>query len=301
MITIQSDRLTARMLEPGTGLAAGTRFDHTGFIWNVVLDGTHTMTFAPDDLYPAVPFAPKGKGAGLCSEINCMETYEAAAVGERFQKFGVGLLMKPEEERYFFDNVYDCVPYETSFEAKEDEVTFRTFPAPCGGFALEEEKTVRVREASLSVTYRFRNEGEKKMTLTEYCHNFLTLDGLIPREGTRLELPTVSDLSALKCRPRPDGSCGHMVGAPHGVTFTEPTGADSNIRVDGTYIDSSRPFGWRIVSDESPLSICGEVSFIPSYLVLFSRGASICPEVQHKFVLLPGEEITYTRRVTFEG
>ena len=63
--TIASDRLAVEIAEPGSSLYHGTRFDHTGFIGSVVLDGKHSFT-VPEQ-YDASRWTSNGRG--LCNEF----------------------------------------------------------------------------------------------------------------------------------------------------------------------------------------------------------------------------------------
>jgi hypothetical protein len=88
VIVIQSDRLKVEIAEPG-GVYQGTRFDWTGFITQVTLDGKHTFC-VPESYQPGHGTG----GIGLCNEFGNEKpiAYDDAQPGETFPKLGIGLL-----------------------------------------------------------------------------------------------------------------------------------------------------------------------------------------------------------------
>lgn len=95
-INIRTESLSVEIELPGVGFNNTTRFDRAGFITQVTLDGKYDFcTLEPTNLNH-----PSTGGVGLCNEIRCLSAFEDAEVGRRFAKFGVGLLTKPDDERY---------------------------------------------------------------------------------------------------------------------------------------------------------------------------------------------------------
>ena len=166
MITIKNDRLTIKMAEPNVELNTA-RFNRAGFIVSAVLDGK--TEYCGDE------HGGTG-GYGLCSEIATDVNSESVAIGEKFIKFGVGLLTKFENRRYDAMNPYEVTPFPIAYEAKEDSVTFTTVTPLFDGFAAKEVKTVSVKDNILTVKTTFANTGDKPFTYAEYNHNFLTTD-----------------------------------------------------------------------------------------------------------------------------
>src|SRR5688572_25534831 len=83
-----SDRLRVDIATPGSSTYAGSRFDWTGLITQVTLDGRHT--FCGQE---ATDGTGTG-GIGLCNEFGIFEPvgYDDARVGDQFPKLGIGLL-----------------------------------------------------------------------------------------------------------------------------------------------------------------------------------------------------------------
>lgn len=215
--------------------------------------------------------------------------------GERFPKFGVGLLREPDEEPYVFHRSYDCEPFDVAFTGEADHVRFVTSPKACSGYALRQEKSITVCDNVLQAGYLFENAGDKELALTEYCHNFLTLDGEKTGPMVHLELPTAAPRQG-KAGRRENST---MRGTEYGFGFTGEGTAASRIAVAGEEIDRSRDFTWKLRSDTTGLYVAGAVSFAPAQVVVWSIGEIVSPEVMHHFTLAPGECVSYTRQWTF--
>lgn len=293
MIHLSSRRLEVAVCAPGEEENNRFRFDRTGFVRQVTLDGgTIFCGVEPDTL----PHPPSG-GAGLCSEILCKGVDTEAPVDGWFPKFGVGLLRRPDNESYIFHRCYSCDPFEVQTENGPDSARFVTLPKPCMGYALRGEKSITVHGNVLRMEYLFENTGKRELNLTEYCHNFITLNGEKTGPAIHLEFPSARS-QAGKAGRRESST---MRGAEYGFGFIGEGLDPSRITVTGGEINRSREFTWKLRSDTTGLSVAGTVSFAPSEVVVWSVGALVSPEVMHSFSLTPGERISYTRQWTFEG
>ena len=85
-IGLKSDRLLVEIAKPGT-VYAGSRFDWTGFITQVYLDGKHTFC-AYEDVVPGLGSG----GIGFCNDfgLNTPIGYDEAEIGEGYMKIGIG-------------------------------------------------------------------------------------------------------------------------------------------------------------------------------------------------------------------
>ena len=166
MIRIAKDRLAVSIAEPNVENNT-CRFDRAGFITSVILDGKHE--FCGDEHGGTM-------GVGLCSEITTDVVSAEVAVGEKFPKFGVGILEKYEDRPYSSMKRYEVEPFEITSEVSEDHVIFHEEPKELLGYALREKKTVSVHDNILTVDYEIENAGTRDFLYSEYCHNFLTLD-----------------------------------------------------------------------------------------------------------------------------
>lgn len=172
-ITIKSNRLSVEIAQPGS-IYRRTRFDWSGFITQVTLDGMHTFCAVED------PDPEKGSGGiGLCCEFGNEKAvgYDETAPGQVFSKPGVGLLVRAGEEPYNFFTTYEIAhPYEVQVETTPNSATFTTLPLECQGYAFKVERTIQVQDNQLSMRVQFDNVGSKAIHTHEYCHNFLSID-----------------------------------------------------------------------------------------------------------------------------
>ena len=152
------------------------RFDHSGIIGQVKVAG-HTV-FGP--WKPAHDPANNDDIVGPCEEFGMQEPlgYAAAKVGEPFLKIGVGLLVKPEEEKYRFWHNYPVkqfAPWVVTPAA--DRVTF-TQVAALNGTGYEYTKVVALTPGKPAFTIRhtLKNTGTAPITTDVYNHNFFNVD-----------------------------------------------------------------------------------------------------------------------------
>jgi hypothetical protein len=173
-IILNSNRLQVEIAYPGS-VYNWTRFDWTGFVTQVTLDGAHT--FCVPESY--IPGNGSTKGVGLCNEfgIEIAVGYADAKVGEAFPKIGVGLLKKYDESVYSFANPYEIVQlYPIHVNAGSDQVQFNVDPVDCRGYAARLIKTFKVHDNVLEIHYQLENTGTKPIVTHEYCHNFVGID-----------------------------------------------------------------------------------------------------------------------------
>lgn len=177
--------------EPGTEYR-GSRFDWNGFVKQVTLDGRHSFC-VPESLTPG-----KGTGGcGLCGEFGIDEAlgYEEAPIGGYFTKIGVGLLQKTGAGPYEFSGQYSVVPALSRVGRTGDSAEFMVCAPDCGGYAYEYRKDISLRENHLIISYFLKNVGTRAIRTTEYCHNFMGIDGLKVNGEYSLKLPFPAPIS----------------------------------------------------------------------------------------------------------
>lgn len=287
MITINSDRLSVQMLEPGSEIYARTRFDWTGFITQVVLDGLHT--FCVDES----PYPDEGTGGmGLCNEFGSQEPvgYDDAKPGEQFPKIGIGLLTRVDESAYTPFFAYPCEPFPMHVETTDNGAVFFVEALPTRGYAIRLEKTVLVEENVLTVHYYLENVGEKMIETKEYNHNFVGIDHTNFGEGYELEFafppvfdpaegPFTVDGSILRWPSRLAKSYCHAMTGFEG----KPT-----------------PW-WELRMPRNGLSIREQTDFDWTRGVLFGTRHLVSPEVFVDIRVEPGETQEWRRDWTFNG
>lgn len=289
MINIRSERLKVEILEPGEGRNRGVRFDRAGFVSQVWLDGKYS--FCCDE-----PGETAHGGSGLCSEIRCRDTYSQCQPGERFAKFGVGLLLKDNNEPYNFLKHYDCQAFDVQFDVQEDSVQFVTIAREENGYGLCLGKRLSVHGGSLTAEYRYCNTGSKTLPLEEYCHNFISIESKPIGFGYCLDMPSLSSQAG----KRSIFGAGTMIGTETGFRFLDQEPQGSLLTVSRDEIQTHIPFRWHLYHKQSTCSVTGQVSFAPGKVDIWSQGNIVAPEVINIFTLKPGEEVSYKRQWIFE-
>jgi len=185
-IQLKSDRLFVEIAVPGS-VYGGTRFDWSGFITQVTLDGKHTFC-VPESL-------KEGEGTGgigICNEFGNEKTvgFEDARPGDLFPKLGIGLLRRPDKEGYNFFHPYEIAqPFHIQVEETENQARFVVDPLDCRGYAAQLTKTVSLRSNELLVEYHLKNVGSRLIDTHEYCHNFIGINGQAVSPDYHLRLP----------------------------------------------------------------------------------------------------------------
>jgi len=285
MITLQNHRLQVDLLRPGSPIYNGSRFDWTGFILQVTLDGEHTFC-GPES---SVPDEGTG-GIGLCSEFRGEDAigFDDALPGEQFPKLGVGLLTRPDENPYTFFEEYELTPFPVTVEQGPDSIIFAQDPLPCRGYAARFTKTVRLDENRMSIHARLENVGELALKTREYNHNFVIINRHCFGESYRLTLPF---------QPHPEDCDGPYRCQGQEITWPDP--------VRETYFSpmerfpGSGPAAWELRHLESGVSLREETDFPWRQFALFGNQTLVCPEAFIEIDLEPGATLEWTRKYEF--
>lgn len=295
MFTLCSERLRIEIAEPGETPNDKFRFDRAGYLSDVVLDGD--MHFAASE--PRNLVHPSSGGRGFCNEFRFDPSGEAKA-GEYFPKFGVGLIRKEDEEKYQFHRAYrDMQAYPVEYTKTANQAVFVTLPVSCLGYAVKTTKIITVAGNLMTMVTRMKNVGEKEMTINEFCHNFISIDGMAVGSDYELDLPQVPDLGDERLNNR-RGFSGAMRGKGKGITFCEFTAIDTDYAVMGCDIQSVVPFTWKLSHKGARGYVAGEDYFVPKFIAIWGVDHILSPEVIHEFTIEPGEEHEWKRSWRFD-
>jgi hypothetical protein len=315
-VLLRSDRLTVEIAWPGTAYA-GTRFDWTGFITQVTLDGEHTFC-VPESLQPG-----QGSGGiGLCNEFGIERPigYDDAQVGEPFPKLGIGLLTRADKGRYNFFRPYEIAqPFPIDVQAVAGAVTFVVEPVDCRGYAARLEKTVSVQGHTLTIAYRLENVGSRPIVTHEYCHNFCGIDSHPLGPDYRLRVPyeiAFEDMSermtmmlprVLRLLPRAIQvrlvrarlkRMGSIVATEGQELWLSSTPERPFYRRLIGFAESESA-QWELVHVPSGVGVREFDDFLPSRVALWGTAHVISAEVFVDIDLPPGETLAWTRRYEF--
>jgi len=170
-ICLQNNRLKVELSKPNS-VYNGARFDQTGLINQVTLDGKHM--FCTSEAYEN---GPSSGGRGLYNEfgIDTPVGYDEVLPGNQFTKIGVGLLTR-DDKNYDFMETYEKIPYLIVNNTGNEKVEFLVEPMDCNGYSVRLKKTISINDNRLKISYELQNTGEKRIRTQEYCHNFISIN-----------------------------------------------------------------------------------------------------------------------------
>ena len=285
-ICLENGRLSVEVALPGT-YYKGSRFDWNGFVTQVTLDGTHTFC-VPESLTTGHGTG----GCGLCGEFGIHEPvgYDDAAVGGCFPKIGVGTVTKPDVSRYDFSRSYEFTPFKTEIDKSGSSIEFYSDQAYCNGYSLIYEKRISLEGSCLKMEYLLKNTGIKTVHTTEYCHNFIGIDGENVGRGYTLSLPYIPVIASLPSAMER--------AADNGLTWKDEGWENAFYCIIGGY-KLERSHSWDIYSSRKGAGVREYDDFIPAKFALWGMRHVISPEVFMDINVKPGEILAWTRRYEF--
>lgn len=286
---LESDRLKVEIPKPGSFYSL-TRFDWDGFITHITLDGRYQFcgTERPGERLPQ-------DGCGLCNEFGIEEPigFDEAAPGEYFPKIGVGLLKRPDAGPYRFLRPHEFIPYEREISAESGSLVFRVLPMECNGYAVRYEKKLTVRGAGLTLDYRLENTGDKAISTTEYCHDFLAFNDLPVDDGYELIVPFDFGFDR-----ETDERINRQADR---VTFGDfKPGEAFYFRFTG-FEKKARGLSWTVYNRRLGAGVSESDSFDLCRLPVWGTKHVVSPESFLKIALAPGETKTWRRSYEFFG
>lgn len=294
---LSSHRLTVALSEPGTDYRR-TRFDWTGFITQVTLDGRHTFCTQES-------LSNDGRssdGVGLCSEFGIFTPigYEDAAVGDTFPKLGVGLLTRADAKPYHFGRDYACQPFPMQCERHDDSgVTFVQEPLPCRGYAARCTKRLEVEASRLTIHYRLENTGTKPLLTEEYNHNFLAInrEPVGPDYVLELEFPACCETWPAPMALAPKSKSLNPKATP--LTFTAAPAPGAAFYCRPTGFSATAGCGCVLRHSRAGAAVHMATDFPLSMLAIWGVAHVVSPELFYQVNLQPGAVATWTRSYEF--
>ena len=316
-IGLQNERLKIEIAKPGT-VYAGSRFDWTGFITQVYLDGKHTFCAYED----RVPGNGSG-GIGICNDfgLNKPIGYDEAAVGEDYLKVALGNVKKLDAPKPYIHMVGHEITEKATITWENDatSVCFHAVNPDCRGYRTDLKKKISIDGNQLRIDYTLKNIGEKTIDTEEYTHNFLAIDGKPLGKGYQVDVAFEADdkgraelggmmamvpmmMPGIKAGMHRDvltlgaEDCG-MALEDHRLSFGDEVIGQYYAR--GNTVDNSGAH-FRLTELSSGAYVEEEDSFDAPYMALWGTVDCIAIEAFHDLTLLPGEETSWSRTYTFD-
>lgn len=277
---IASDRLQVKVARPGTAYT-GSRFDWTGFITQVELDGRHHFC-AFESLAPGYGTG----GIGLCSAFRQMPETDAA-IGAQFAKPGIGLLTRFDDAPYTAFKAYEVEPFAFQEQAGPDLLVQVAEPRRCNGYAFRSERILTVADNRLEIRTTFHNCGDKSLETEEFNHNFVCIDGHSVGPDYRLRMPYEPVPEIARGGPLFDGCSLQWDRVPEEWFMLTLHGGET-----------LPTHWWELVHEPTGVGMRESGDFTISRFDLWGRSYVVSPEVFVRIRLEPGQARTWTR--TFE-
>lgn len=294
---IESDRLSARFrFEPQRFFSE--RFEACGVVDQLWLDGRYQFCEPEQRIVPRITC----HGVGLCGEYVWNELAEEAPPGEPFAKLGVGLLtQRPEGGPYDIFKHYQTEPFPVKAYIEPSRAVFVQQGRECRGVAARITKVVKARENELTAETTIENIGSRELTLAEYQHNFVSLNGVPFGPGCDLYVPFDGTVGQIDSMAYAQGSMERRVSGyqqaqgDHIRWLRSMDGYAYHKETLARDLHPERGGFWRLTRDGSPLAVEEHFDFEPCRLVEWGVEHCACVEVYAPLRVLPADACTWRR------
>jgi hypothetical protein len=187
---ISNGLIKAKILlpDPERGYYRGSRFDWAGVIEKLTYQGHDFFGQWFEHYEPTSHDAIMGPVEEFRGDEGALG-YNEAKAGGYFVKIGIGILRKPDNEKYQFYRTYPIVSTGKRVVTPEaDRVTFRHELNNGEGYAYVYKKTVRLARGKpeLVIEHALKNVGRRVIDTTVYNHDFYMIDGQPAGPGYRV-------------------------------------------------------------------------------------------------------------------
>lgn len=284
MLYLENSRLKVDLQEPGE-IYDGSRFDWTGFITQITLDGSVSFC-VPEQL-------EKGKGTGgigFCNEFGLDKPvgYEEIKPGEYFTKIGVGQLKKDSLEDYDFFKTYEIKPLDVRITKDNNSVTFDLTSSTESGYGYRLVKKISLEVNRLTLSYELINTGKKLIKTNEYSHNFIGINNQPIGRDYQLTIPNMRGLEVAVGSINSDGQQ---------LTWKETPEADFYASID--WSDEASDYNWDVYNKKVGAGVRELSQFTPSKVALWGYTHVVCPELFIELNLQVGESQKWERIYEF--
>jgi len=273
------------------GFYRGARFDWAGVMPELEYQGhtyfgkwhnkEHDPGFHEHIAGPVEEFTPVG--------------YDEAKTGETFLKIGVGMLVKPEEEKYFFATTYKNTNSGTwKVKKKKDEVIFMQ-SLKDAKYSYEYTKTVQLinGKPEMVLLHSLKNTGKQTLETQTYNHNFFVMDNQPIGPDFTVTFPFT-----LATEATPAGPLGRI--QDNQILFDKELISNDHLfyRSITGFSNSSKDYDIKIENNKTraAVRITGDQPL--SKIVFWSAPKTVCPEPYIKMSIKPGE--TFQWKINYQ-
>lgn len=307
---IRNERLTVTFRDEPESMHPHHRFETIGVVEQVTLDGTHVFC-EPEQ---QIPERVTCDGVGLCGEYGFGAPGTEAAAGEYYPKIGVGLLLQTEDHAaYNCWKTHECREFSVTVTAEEDRAVFVQEPIPCNGYAVRITKVMSLEDNALVSEVTMENVGTRAVELSEYQHNFVSIDGEPIGPGYELAVPFVKTLKRVEgCVTRlhdeePKEALTDVLHVAGDTIIFDRKKSEENgltqytaFKADELDCAGGRNY-WKLTHRGLGVSVSETFDFAPSMIAIWGIEHCICTEVFKPIELAPGEVTMWRRTWRFES
>ncbi len=288
LITLQNKRLKVDVAQPGA-IYNGFRFDWTGHVIQVKLDGIHTFC-GMESLIKGVGTG----GIGLCNEFGMVKPIipSAQESGKQFPKLGIGLLTPLSKGKQDYSSPCKLERFPITVEQGETQLKFTAGPLECKGVAARLSKTLSISNQSLVIHYTLENTGTLPIETDEYNHNFLCVDNNSIGPDYTLSFPYRLSL---------DEAIGEVgdIFAINRDSLTWRQTAEKDFYGIFKGFENAQNHYWELIHQPTGLGIRESCDFPVERIAIWGRNHVVSPEFFIGINLLPGKTMEWTRTYSF--
>lgn len=278
---ISNGIIHARLYLPDAknGYYRGSRFDWSGVMPELEYNGHSYFGQWFDKYSPALHDAIMGPVEDF-SPVG----YDEAKAGESFLKLGIGMVSKPEEQKYLFTNPYPIVnPGLWRVKKKKDQVAF-IHKLDDKEYAYQYKKTVQLVKGKpeMVLSHTLKNTGKRTIETNVYNHNFLVMDKQPVGRGfvVKLSFNPVGEA-------RGTGDLGKL--QENQIIFLKDLGKNEHLHylsLQG-FSNSAKDYDIRVENHNTGAAVRITSDQPLSRLAFWSAHATICPEPYIKIKVNP--------------
>lgn len=291
----RSAQATVYLPDPGAGYYRGPRFDWSGMMASLRLDGHEVFgewkDGPRDPLGNDFAVGPAGEfGMGPDTDNPAPIGWDDAPVGGTFLKIGAGERRKTDDGPYHFGHAYPLVSaprWRVRWAAAWMECREEASTAAGWGYRFTKRIEIDATGPAMTIRHSLVNTGTRSFRQTWYCHNFVRIDGQPIGTGYGLEFPFA---------PRLARSVGEAVEVRgNTVRYIRELGASEGMFavVEGYGRDRAHN-AVTISGPGAALRIAGDTPV--HKLHVFATGRTVCPELFVCLDLAPAASRTWTDR-----
>lgn len=221
--------------------------------------------------------------------------YDEAKVGESFLKIGIGMVTKPEEQKYTFVHPYQLVNAGSwKIKKKPDEVEFN-HKLQDEQYAYEYKKTVALLKGKpeMVLSHTLKNTGKKDLVTVVYNHNFFVMDNQPTGKDFVVTFPF-----NLTGEARGKGDLGKL--EANKIIFLKELAANENLYYSSLtgFGTSAKDYDIKIENRKTGAAVRITSDQPLSKLVFWSAPRTICPEPYIQIKIKPG--VTFKWKIFYQ-